>query len=685
MPNPIFDNLNPQQQEAVQHGESPLLVVAGAGAGKTTMLAHRVAFLISQGALPEKILLLTFTRRAAGMLVGRARDLLFQHSIGESTSTAGIWGGTFHAVATRLLRVYGQKVGLPPNFTIVDRADQEDIMNLVRAETLASSVDKKRFPKKGTCVSIYSRVINSQEKLHTILAEHYPAHEEFRSEIAKVFDAYVARKREDAVLDYDDLLLYWNALMSVPGTGEFIRKKFDWILVDEYQDTNLIQANIIQGLSPDGRGLTVVGDDAQSIYSFRAATVRNILDMPSIYPDLKVVLLEQNYRSVNKILKASNKVVAQLKERYKKNLVSTRDEGEMPIFVRCRNEDAQSNYIVTRVLESYEKGVPLREQAVLFRAASHSTRLEAELVRRRIPYIKYGGLKFTEAAHVKDLLAILRLAENPTDATAGLRFLTLLPGIGPRKAQTLLLLLRESGGSFNAWRAWTPPKPCAKTWEQTVDLLQKLVEEDLPLNAQVEETLKLYKPFLLEKYPNDAESRLVDLQQLADVSGKFRSRRDMLADFVLDPPQSSEDFAEKPDIDDDYLVLSTIHSAKGLEWRDVFIIHASDGNIPSDMSTGKQESIDEELRLFYVAMTRARDHLYITCPMQYFHVSWYGDYSRVLPTRFLPKRILSACFAQETFNDDGLEEDSDVEEILEEEGLTLDRWIRNQTQGLWGE
>lgn len=682
--NHLPKNLNEAQLQAVEHGETPLLVVAGAGTGKTTMLAHRVAGLVARGANPERILLLTFTRRAAMELVERAKKLLETNSP-KASALAAIWGGTFHAVGMRLLRIYGKNVGLPANFSIVDRADQEDLMNLVRSE-LDFQVDKKRFPKKGTCISIYSRCINSQKKLFEILDRFYPKHLEFHDELAQLFDAYTQRKLRDATLDYDDLLLYWAALLRHPEIGERIRKCFDWILVDEYQDTNLIQAEIVKGLTPEGRGLTVVGDDAQSIYSFRAATVRNILDIPIVFPNTTILSLEKNYRSSQTILKATNRVVEQLTERYRKELFSTRKEGIPPLFVRCEDENAQSQFVVEQILQHHEEGIPFREQAVLYRSSHHSLRLETELTRRRIPYVKYGGLKFTEAAHVKDLLSFLRLAENPQDFPAGIRLLTLLPGLGPKKANMLLQNLRDAEGNFSVWSSWTPPRATEAIWFRFVELLKQLAPNTQPLQEQISDALKFYKPFLVEKYPNDSDSRYNDLEQLVDVARRFRSRQELLSDFVLDPPQSSEEFASVPDLDDDYLILSTIHSAKGLEWTSVFIIHASDGNIPSDMATGRQDEIDEELRLFYVAMTRAKDYLYITCPMRYFHLgpSWKNDFSRVLPTRFLPPRILKENFEEEYAANETLREsESEAENLLAQEGLTLDTWIKKQTEELW--
>lgn len=685
--NDFFGNLNSSQKAAVEHGREPLLVVAGAGTGKTTMLAHRVAYLVAQGVRPERILLLTFTRRAATELITRAKHTLAQAQKNTplAASVSSIWGGTFHAVSTRLLRMYGDSVGLPHGFSIIDRSDAEDLMNAMRGEAFPQKLDK-RFPRKSTCMSIYSRCINSQEPLFKILDQFYPKLSEFQTLLASLFDAYTSRKQNDGTLDYDDLLLYFSAILKHPVTGEKIRKRFDWILVDEYQDTNRIQAEIIHGLTPSGEGLTVVGDDAQSIYSFRAATVRNILDLPKLFPKTRILPLEMNYRSCGAILRASNQVVGQLSERFRKDLYTTRPDGNLPKFIRCADEDAQSEFIAETILEHYEDGIPLKEQAVLFRAASHSLRLEAELSRRRIPYVKYGGLKFTEAAHVKDLLSILRLVENPRDLPAGMRFLSLLPGIGPKKARQLTDMLQSTDRNWNVWKSWTPPKNTLKFWFPMIEMLEELSSESLDLPTQMHRALQFYKPFLMEAYPHDNDSRLRDLEQLVDISSKFKNRQELLSDFVLDPPQSSEEFADKPDRDDDYLILSTIHSAKGMEWRAVSIIHASDGNIPSDFTTGTQEEIDEELRLFYVAITRAKDHLYITCPMRYYHIgpSWSDKFSRVLPTRFLPPEILNSSF-EESFYSEKIhgEENHHAREILEEEGINISDWIRKQTAGLW--
>lgn len=643
-----LSGLNPQQCQAVQHGDGPLLIVAGAGTGKTATLVHRVAWLIGNGVAPERILLLTFTRRAAAEMLRRVDGVLRRLREAQPAATtrwtaSRVWGGTFHAVATRLLRRHGKAIGLAPEFTIHDRSDSEDLMNVVRTELGLAKTDR-RFPKKGTCMAIYSRCVNARQKLGHVLATSYPWCLEWGDDLKRLFDAYVDRKESAAVLDYDDLLVYWHALVCDAKVGEVLRKQFDCVLVDEYQDTNLLQADILYQLSPEGKGLTVVGDDAQSIYSFRAATVRNIFDFPEHYPQATVVTLEQNYRSTQPILDATNEVIGLAKERYTKNLWSGRKEGDLPRLVTCEDESDQADFLVVKILEHREAGIDLRRQAVLFRASHHSILLEAELARRNIPFHKYGGLKFIETAHIKDLLAFLRLAENPRDVVSGVRLLALLPGIGPQKARHLTVMLAESTTGFGVWREWNPPAATRTIWPEFVALIEGLAasKEDLP--RQVHRVRTFYTPLLEECYDNP-QPRARDLEQVEQIASRYRDRRNMLADITLDPPASTQDLAGPPLLDDDYLVLSTIHSAKGLEWDCVYVIHASDGNIPSDMATGSPEQIDEERRLFYVALTRAKRWLYVCCPLRYYHSRGnFGDsYGYAQLTRFLPSRVVR-CF-----------------------------------------
>jgi len=675
----LLEGLNPQQRRAATHGQEPLLIVAGAGTGKTATLVHRVAWLIAQGVDPSRILLLTFTRRAAAEMLRRTDAALHRgQPLGAAPRAVRVWGGTFHAVATRLLRRWGKAIGLPEGFSIHDRSDSEDLLNVVRTALELNRTDR-RFPKKGTCMAIYSHCVNSQKKLPAVLEKHFPWCAEWEDELKRLFDAYVDRKESLGVLDYDDLLLFWSALLADERAGQAVRGLFDCVLVDEYQDTNRLQAEILRQLVPDGRGLTVVGDDAQSIYSFRAATVRNILDLPKQYPGVTVVTLEQNYRSTGPILAATNAVISQARERYTKNLWTTRTEGQRPTLVTCEDEDDQTVFLIRQILEHREAGIDLRNQAVLFRASHHSMALEAELARRNIPFHKYGGLKFIETAHVKDLLAFLRLAENPRDLVAGIRLLSLLPGIGPKKARGLMEMVATGGGAFGPWRQWTPPEACRGAWTELVELLAGLSASRADLPGQIHRVRKFYGPFLEQIYDN-ASARLRDLEQLEQIAAHYRDRQTMLTELTLDPPSSTQDLAGPPELDDDYLVLSTIHSAKGLEWDAVYVIHAADGNIPSDMATGSPEEIEEELRLFYVALSRAKSWLYVCCPLRYYRFQrgmsdhhGYAQRTRFLPegvTQYFHQVVAAAGF-------EGSDGPDDVSTTL------TSRAVRRRTKGLW--
>jgi len=695
----ILEPLNPQQQAAASHDSRPLLIVAGAGTGKTATLVHRVAWLIAEGVDPGRILLLTFTRRAAGEMqrrvdailrqLGRARadDARKEDDSGEKPQAESaapqqlrasrVWGGTFHAIASRLLRRFGKAIGLPPEFTIHDRTDSEDLMAVVRTELGLAKTDK-RFPKKGTCMAIYSRCVNAREKLEDALENHFPWCVDWKDELGNLFSAYVDRKEAGAVLDYDDLLLYWHALVSDEKAGERIRGLFDCVLVDEYQDTNVLQAEILRGLKPDGERLTVVGDDAQSIYSFRAATVRNILDFPKQYPNAQVVTLEQNYRSTQPILDATNQVIAHARERYRKDLWTARGDGRRPCLVHCEDEDEQTEYVVRQILERRESGIDLRRQAVLFRASHHSMTLEAELTQRKIPFHKYGGLKFVETAHIKDLLALLRIAENPRDIVSGTRILPRLPGIGPITARRLMQTLSDAGGDFQAWKDFKPPSGAVKIWPNLVGLLQKLTGSKESLPAQIHQAREFYGP-LLEQHYDHAGPRLKDLEQLEQIASRYRSRRNMLEQLTLDPPSSTQDLAGPPVLDDDYLVLSTIHSAKGLEWDTVYVIHAADGNIPSDMSTRSPEEIEEERRLFYVALTRAKNSLHVCFPLRYYHYrpNVSDNYGMAQRTRFLTDGVVK-LFEQEVSGAIG--EDANDAALY---AKTSSRSIRGRSKRLW--
>ena len=686
----ILSELNEQQRLAVEHGEDPLLIVAGAGTGKTATLAHRVAYRIATGTDPGRILLLTFTRRAAAEMVRRVEGILRRleaetraqaagaggngpggASIAPTLRSAGkVWGGTFHATATRLLRLHGRSIGLDPSFTILDRGDAEDLMGVLRTD-LGLAKSDRRFPLKGTCMDIYSRCVNARETVEEAVEIHFPWCKDEVDDLRKLFAAYVDRKGEQSVLDYDDLLLFWHGLLTDRRAARSIRGRFDCVLVDEYQDTNVLQAEILEMLCPGGKNLTVVGDDAQAIYSFRAATVRNILDFPLHFPGTTVVTLEQNYRSTQPILDAANDVISGAAERHAKNLWSRRLEGGKPQLVCCQDEDEQSEFLIHRILEHREAGVPLRRQAVLFRASHHSLALELELARRNIPFHKYGGLRFVETAHVKDLLAFLRLAENPRDLMAGTRVLMLLPGVGPKKARSLMDDLAAgtpgtaappvdsgaaaaaraappsgssapSASGFAAWAGRPAPSPAAASaWEGLVSLMTGIGSRDPgDLASQIKRIRLFYAP-LLERLYDNARARILDLEQLEGLAARSPDRARFLAEIALDPPSYTEDLAGPPLLDEDFLILSTIHSAKGLEWDSVYVIHAADGNIPSDMATGRLEEIEEERRLFYVALSRAKDWLYVCYPLRYYsYPRTFSDvhgYAQL--TRFLPESV----------------------------------------------
>jgi DNA helicase II / ATP-dependent DNA helicase PcrA len=652
----VLADLNEQQRAAASHGMDPLLIVAGAGTGKTTTLTHRVAWLIHEGMDPRRILLLTFTRRAATEMLNRVGAVLqrLNKARGETGQASkavqsALWGGTFHAVGSRLLRQHGRIIGLDPDFSVIDRSDSEDMLDVVRTELDLATKDR-RFPLKQTCLSIYSRVVNSGVKLAHVLEEVFPWCVEYEDEFRKLFKGYVDRKERSHSLDYDDLLLFWDALVGDESGARAIRKQFDCVLVDEYQDTNLLQANILKNMVPDGQGLTAVGDDAQSIYSFRAATVRNILDFPKQFPNVKSIVLEENYRSTQPVLEASNRVIAEAKERHRKELWTQRKRGQRPQVVSCRDEDEQTDFVISEILKHREKGVDLKQQAVLFRASHHSLNLEVMLAEQNIPFHKYGGLKFAEAAHIKDLIAFIRLVENPLDMMSALRILMLLDGIGRTRAMTLTDMLLDSNGNLETWRNWSAPAATKEQWTPFVDLLIQLTNQkaskrsDTSVAEELDAVRLFYKPIVDEKF-NNARERLNDLEQLVHISARYSNRSDFLTAMTLDPPASTQDLASDPYLDEDYLVLSTIHSAKGLEWDSVYVLHAADGNIPSDMATKDEEQVEEERRLFYVALSRAKDNLYVCHPQRYYFAgrprgSDQHSFSQL--TRFLTKPARAA-------------------------------------------
>ena len=644
---PYLAALNSEQRRAVEHGldnPSPLLIIAGAGSGKTNTLAHRVAHLIVRGADPRRIMLLTFSRRAAVEMTRRVERIAANvvPDRARLITDALTWSGTFHAIAARLLREYANQIGLDGAFTIHDREDSADLINLVRHD-LGFSKTNERFPAKNTCLAIYSRAVNAEAPLDEVLASTFPWCAGWENELKTLFGAYVEAKQRQNVLDYDDLLLYWAHMMQAAEIARDISSRFDHLLVDEYQDTNRLQASILLALKPDGRGLTVVGDDAQSIYSFRAATVRNILDFPEHFsPPAHIITLDRNYRSTQPILAAANAVIDLAAERHKKNLRSERASAERPQIVSVRDEADQARYVADRILQHREAAVPLKQQAVLFRASHHSGPLEIELTRRNIPFVKFGGLKFLEAAHIKDVLAFLRWAENLRDRVSGFRVIQLLPGAGPATAARVLDQIAASNAAMDALTQFRPPAACAQDWPAFIEALTLLRSNAVGWPAEFDLACRWYAPHLERRY-EDARIREADLLQLTQIASTYASRQRFLTELTLDPPSSTSAEAGAPLLDEDYVILSTIHSAKGQEWKSVFVLNCVDGCIPSDLAVGSTAEIEEERRLLYVAMTRAKDHLHLVVPQRFFVQQQRGNGDRhmyAVRTRFVPHSIV---------------------------------------------
>ncbi|MFG1462165.1 ATP-dependent helicase [Xanthobacter sp. DSM 24535] len=647
-----LDALNLEQRRAAEHGVSgarsssvaPLLIIAGAGSGKTNTLAHRVAHLIVNGADPRRILLMTFSRRAASEMTRRV-ERICNRVLGDKgglSTDALMWAGTFHGVGARILREYAEQMGIDPAFTIHDREDSADLLNLVR-HGLGFSKTESRFPAKGTCLAIYSRAVNAETPLEEVLRRFFPWCAGWHDELRQIFAGYVEAKQAQNVLDYDDLLLYWSQLVTDPVLAEDIGGRFDHVMVDEYQDTNRLQSTILLALKPGGKGLTVVGDDAQSIYSFRAATVRNILDFPTQFsPPAEVVTLERNYRSTQSILCAANAVIELTPERFTKNLWTDRTSADRPQLVTVRDEMDQARFITDRVLENREEGTTLKQQAVLFRTSHHSGPLEVELTRRNIPFVKFGGLKFLDAAHVKDILAALRLVQNPRDRVAGFRVMQLLPGVGPTSAQRVLDAMAEHPNPMESLSAMPRPARAGEHWAAFVAMLRTVSANDVGWPAEIETVRHWYQPHL-ERIHEDAGTRMADLMQLQQIASGYPSRERFLTELTLDPPDATSDQAGVPTLDEDYLILSTIHSAKGQEWKSVFILNVIDGCIPSDLGVGHVDEIEEERRLLYVGMTRAKDNLHLMVPQRFFTHGQAAQGDRHVyasRTRFIPKPLL---------------------------------------------
>jgi DNA helicase-2/ATP-dependent DNA helicase PcrA len=635
--------LNERQREAATFGDGPLRVIAGPGTGKTTTLTARVEFLLGQGVAPERILLLTFTRRSAREIVSRVRALR------SADQRRRVSGGTFHSVAHHTLRRHHAALGLPEGFGVLDHGDAADLMDLVRGELRILSRER-RLPKKGTLGALYSRTVNTGTQLADVMHEHTPWCVDSLDEVAALFTAFVARKRSLGLLDFDDLLLYWRVAAQDEALGKELGAAYDHILVDEFQDVNRLQLDVLVGLRRMDPRVTIVGDDAQAIYGFRGATARFLLDAEHYFSDLTTITLDANYRSSGAILDVANAIAAGAPEGFSSVLHEhvPISGASQPLLVHCADERDQSESVADRVLELYEQGITLQKQAVLFRAAHHSADLELELARRRIPFVKYGGLRYLEAAHVKDLLAAFRLADNPRDEMAWFRLLQLMPGVGPAKARQAINALRDQDGIIplshgeiqERWSGFVDVLPDDVN-EMSTDLANALREKEFePAEIHAERIRRAIEPLISSTY-EDAAARLEDLGALVLACTGTSRLSDVAAEQALEPPTSTGDLAGPPMVDEDWLVLSTVHSAKGLEFDAVHVIHAADGNFPSDMSLGSPEGLEEERRLFYVAITRARRNLAVYVPLRYHHHRVRDDHSWAQPSRFLSESVRS--------------------------------------------
>jgi DNA helicase-2/ATP-dependent DNA helicase PcrA len=649
-----MEELNEAQRTAVSHEGGPLRVLAGAGTGKTTALSARVAWLLATGTPAERILLLTFTRRAARQMLDRTSVLMAAHQRDGRTdpTTSRVLGGTFHAVAHRTLRRYAHALGIPEGFSVLDPSDAADVIDLVREEGCYAQTCGQRFPRKALLLDLYSRAVNTGRSVSTVTAAVAPWANEVVEQIIEICRGYVAAKRAGGMLDFDDLLLLWRAAALDDRLGPRLAGSFDHILVDEYQDVNGLQVDILKALRRADERITIVGDDAQAVYSFRAAEPRHILDFEQTFPGARTVILNTNYRSSQQILDVANGVAVEAPEGFSAVLqAATAQVGMRPRLVRCADEDAQVSAVCEQILAHREEGLLLKEQAVLVRAAHHSNLLELELGRRRIPYVKYGGLRFVEAAHVKDLLAAFRLSDNASDSLAWFRLLQLHEGVGPTIARRVLAALGLSDPDadplsheqvVDRWPRAAELLP-ASSRSRADALVAALAHSEADLVAQAERLRLVLTPLIEATYP-DASIRLVDLNSLVAGAGQASRLSDVAADFALEPPRSTSDLAGDPSIDEDWLTISTIHSAKGLEWRAVHILNATDGMVPSDMALRSSEGLEEERRVFYVALTRARSALHVYYPQRYHHRPRGRDDSHgwAQPSRFLSARVRSS-------------------------------------------
>ena len=625
--------LNSAQLEAVVTAEGPVLVVAGAGSGKTRTLVFRVARLVEQGVDPHAILLLTFTRKAAAEMLRRAAGLLD----GRCEQVAG---GTFHSFANHVLRRHGGAIGLHSSFTILDRGDAEDAIGLLRARLGLDKKDK-RFPRKQTIAEMFSMAVNKSRPVRDLIDDAYAHLADHADDLLALEDAYRRYKAERQVVDYDDLLVKLHDLLRDDAAVRTqLSQRHRYIMVDEYQDTNPLQAAIVRQLAAAHDNVMAVGDDAQSIYAFRGADFRNIMDFPKLFPGTRIIPLEENYRSTQPILDVANAVVAQAREHYTKILFTTKPHGAQPLLIAAENENYQSRFVCQRILELREEGVPLPEIAVLFRSSFHSFDLELELTRADLPFVKRGGFKFIETAHVKDCLAHLRVIENPRDAVSWHRLLLLLEGIGPRTADDIAGRLLGTADVAAALESMAS-KPYSTDLRALAGLFRRIGERTRRPDEQLGEVLRYYEPLLKRVHPDDYPKRLRDLEHFVSIAARYRSLQSLLTDMALEPPSDSVNDVLAVDEEEGLLCLSTIHSAKGLEWHTVFVIWAVDGKFPSAYSMHGEDALEEERRLMYVAVTRAKQNLYLCYP-----INMYDRASGMVlskPSRFLdgiPRELL---------------------------------------------
>lgn len=591
------EELNEKQKEAIEATEGPVLLIAGAGTGKTKTLVHRLAKLVSLGVPAENILLLTFTRKAAREMSTRAVALL-------DNRCSKVHTGTFHSFSAHVLRKYAPVLGFSPQFSILDETDASDVFQFVRSEGEYAN-QKNRFPANETLVTVYSSCINTGRELKDILKSEYPKFIDQESSIKRIFEEYASYKKERSLLDYDDLLLFVRDLLSEhDSVRKKISEQYKYLMVDEYQDTNKLQAHIACLLASEHENIFVVGDDAQSIYSFRGASVKGIFDFPKIFPNTKTIYLERNYRSTPSILNLANGVLLNFSEKYEKYLYTKNEDSQKPVLLGFSDELEEAEGIADRILERREEGTPLSEMAVLFRSGWNSNQLELVLNSRNIPYQKFGGKKFIESAHAKDFLALLRIRENPMDSVSWLRVLLLLPSIGPAKAKVILNELKILSGNLSA------VLDRQKSPTALLEKLSGLLSSEGNLISTLERFLEFYKPLLEKKY-DDPKRRFEDLNSFLTLSQRYGTLHEFLVEMSLDGPTRSLEKLIPEDEEEGTLVLSTIHSAKGLEFDTVFLLNVTEGSFPSGRG---EKNIEEERRLFYVGITRARKNLLLTYP-----------------------------------------------------------------------